>query len=388
MKNHLPLKGITILEFCQYLSGPSAGLRLADLGARVIKIERPGTGDAGRKLAIKNMWAGDDSLLFNTINRNRESVTGDLKNVEDRLFVHELIKKADVFTHNFRPGVMGKYELDFESVKKINPAIIYASISGYGNAGPWKNLPGQDLLLQAVSGLTYTTGNHGDAPVPFGLSIGDYMAGSHLAQGILAALIRRHKTKQPALIEVSLFESILDFQFELLTTFYANGKQPKRSEISNGNPLLAPPYGIYKTKDGYIAIAMTNLDVLAHALDCDAILQYEEEHVFIQRDAIKKLLAQHLITQETNNWLKKLYQQKIWSIQLLNWKLLRAEEAYKCLRMEQQVALNNGSSFITTRCPVKINGEYLFASAKAPALGENNIKMKEEVSAQLKTSKA
>lgn len=376
MKNHLPLNGITILEFSQYLSGPSAGLRLADLGARVIKIERPGSGDAGRRLAIKNMWTGDDSLLFNTINRNKESITADLKNEDDLLFVQELIKTADVLTHNFRPGVMEKYGLDFETVKNINPSIIYAAISGYGNTGPWKDLPGQDLLLQAVSGITYTTGNHTDAPVPFGLSIGDYMAGSHLAQGILAALIRRQKTNRPALIEVSLLESILDFQFELLTTFYANGKQPKRSEISNGNPLLAPPYGIYKTSDGYLAIAMTDLDVLAHALDCDAILQYEQEHIFIQRDAIKKLLADHLVTQTTAHWLDKLHTNNIWSIQVLNWKQLRAEEAYQSLNIEQRVLLNNNASFITTRCPVKINGAYLFTSAKAPALGEHNAEVK------------
>ncbi|SFP84351.1 CaiB/BaiF CoA transferase family protein [Parafilimonas terrae] len=388
MKNRLPLKGVTILEFSQYLSGPSAGLRLADFGARVIKIERPETGDAGRKLAIKNMWAGSDSLLFNTINRNKESAVADLKNEDDRLFIQALIKKADVITHNFRPGVMEKYGLGYNEVKKINASIIYASISGYGNTGPWKNLPGQDLLLQAVSGLAYTTGNHSDAPVPFGLSIGDYMAGSHLAQGILAALIRRHKTKQPALIEVSLLESILDFQFELLTTFYANGIQPKRSEISNGNPLLAPPYGIYKTKDGYIAIAMTNLDVLAHALDCDAILLYEQEHVFIQRDAIKKLLADHLATHITTYWLEKLHRQKIWAIQVLNWKQLRAEEAYKGLKTEQHVELNNGGSFITTRCPVKINGEYLFSAAKAPALGEHNQKIKQEINSTIKKIKS
>ena len=382
MMKHLPLQGITVLEFSQYLSGPSAGLRLADFGARVIKIERPETGDAGRKLAIKNLWAGDDSLLFHTINRNKESVIADLNNADDILFVQELIKQADVITHNFRPGVMEKYDLDFETVKKINPSIIYASISGYGNEGPWKDLPGQDLLLQSVSGLTYTTGNSGDAPVPFGLSIGDYISGSQLTQGIIAALIRRHKTKQPALIEISLLESILDFQFELLTTFYANGKQPRRSEISNGNPLLAPPYGIYKTTDGYLAIAMTDLDVLAKALSCDAILKYEREHVFIERDAIKKLLADHLITQVTSFWLEKLHQHKIWSINVLNWKELRSEKAYQQLNMEQHVSLGNGKQFTTTRCPVKINGEYIFTSEKAPALGENNNTIKEEIANQ------
>ena len=218
----LPLKGLLVLEFSQYLSGPSAGLRLADLGARVIKIERPQTGDACRKLSIKNLWADENnSLLFHTINRNKESFTANLKDPQDLALVFKLIAKADVVTHNFRPGIMEKTGLGYSDVIKINPKLIYAEISGYGKKGPWKNKPGQDLLLQAMTGLTYTTGNAKDAPMPFGLSIADYMAGGQLVQGILAALIRRQKTGKGALIEISLMESLLDFQFEL---HYREGK--------------------------------------------------------------------------------------------------------------------------------------------------------------------
>jgi CoA:oxalate CoA-transferase len=376
---HLPLQGITVLEFSQYLSGPSAGLRLADFGARVIKIERPEQGDAGRKLAIKNLWTDDNSLLFHTINRNKQSVTADLKNEEDIVIVHQLIKRVDVITHNFRPGVMEKYGLDFNRVKQINSSIIYATISGYGNEGPWKDLPGQDLLLQAVSGLAYTTGNLEDAPVPFGLSIADYICGAQMVQGIIAALIRRQKTNEPTLIELSLLESILDFQFELLTTFYASKKQPKRSAISNGNPLLAPPYGIYKTEDGYLAIAMTNLDVLANALDCLAILQYKQEHAFVERDAIKNILTEHLIAHTTHYWLNKLHHHKVWAMNVLDWRQLRLQDGYKQLQMEQSIDLGNGKHFITTRCPIKINGAYLQSPVKAPALGEHNETIQAEL---------
>ena len=156
---NLPLQGLVVLEFSQYLSGPSAGLRLADLGARVIKIERPLKGDAGRKLAIKNIWVDDNSLLFHTINRNKESFTADLKDAEDAALVKKLITKADVVMHNFRPGVMEKTGFGYEAVKQINPRIIYAVISGYGKEGPWRNKPGQDLLLQSMTGLAFTTGN-------------------------------------------------------------------------------------------------------------------------------------------------------------------------------------------------------------------------------------
>src|SRR5215210_6143936 len=154
----LPLKGLIVLEFSQYLSGPSAGLRLADLGARVIKIERRGVGDAGRKLAIKNLWADDSSLLFHTINRNKESFTANLKSAEDIAIIKKLIAKADVVTHNFRPGIMEKVGLSYNEIQKLNPRMIYAEISGYGKEGPWKDRPGQDLLLQSMTGLAYTTG--------------------------------------------------------------------------------------------------------------------------------------------------------------------------------------------------------------------------------------
>src|ERR1700743_458388 len=130
--NELPLHGLTVLEFSQYLSGPSAGLRLADLGARVIKIERPGAGDACRHLSIKNLWVDGDSLLFHTINRNKESFTADLKSTEGLHQIKKLIAIADVLTHNFRPGVMESAGLDYESVKRLNPKIIYGAISGYG----------------------------------------------------------------------------------------------------------------------------------------------------------------------------------------------------------------------------------------------------------------
>src|SRR5688572_23226039 len=149
----LPLEGLLVLELSQYLSGPSAGLRLADLGARVIKIERSRKGDAGRQLAIKNLWTDDNSLLFHAINRNKESFTADLKNAEDLKQVKKLIEKADVITNNFRPGVMEKLGLSYTEIQQINPRIIYAEITGYGQKGPWKDKPGQDLLLQSISGL-------------------------------------------------------------------------------------------------------------------------------------------------------------------------------------------------------------------------------------------
>jgi CoA:oxalate CoA-transferase len=378
MMNHLPLNGLVVLEFSQYLSGPSAGLRLADLGARVIKIERPNGGDAGRKLAIKNLWLGDDSLLFHTINRNKESFTADLKNTEDIAVVKKLIAKVDVLIHNFRPGIMDKIGLNYEKVQQINPRIVYGEISGYGKKGPWKNKPGQDLLLQSLTGLAHTTGNVNDAPVPFGLSIADTLCGAQLVQGILGALIRRQKTKKGALIEVSLMESLLDFQFELLTTYFNSKQEIKRSAISNGNPLLGAPYGIYETAGGYIAIAMMDIQTLANVIGCNELLDYTQEHAFANRDDIKTILTSHLKQHEAKYWLAKLQAHDLWAMEVLDWNMMLETEAYKVLEMEQSMKTNDGQSVITTRCPIRINGEKLLSSKPAPLLGQQNKKVYED----------
>jgi crotonobetainyl-CoA:carnitine CoA-transferase CaiB-like acyl-CoA transferase len=373
----LPLKGLTVLEFSQYLSGPSAGLRLADLGARVIKIERPGTGDAGRKLAIKNLWIDDSSLLFHTINRNKESVTADLKNSDDLALVKKLIAKADVLIHNFRPGVMERTGLGYATVRMINPKLIYAEISGYGKTGPWKNKPGQDLLLQSMTGLAFTTGNGTNGPVPFGIAVADILCGAQLVQGVLAALIRRHRTGNGALIEISLMETLLDFQFELFTTYFASNTQPQRSSINNGHPLLSAPYGIYKTKDSYIALAMMDIHQLADAINCTGVREFSKDEAFAKRDEIKTLLADHLLKNTSGYWIERLHECDLWAMEVLDWEKMSEHEAYKVLKMEQTIH-TDGKKIVTTRCPIKINGERLYSDKPAPKLGQHKKMVMEE----------
>ncbi|MEO9475759.1 MAG: CaiB/BaiF CoA-transferase family protein [Cyclobacteriaceae bacterium] len=371
---NLPLKDIIVLEFCQYLSGPSAGLRLADLGARVIKIESP-RGDACRKLAIENLWADEnDSLLFHTINRNKESLIANLKDPEEVAQIKKLIAKADVMIHNFRPGVMEKLGLDYDSVRAINEGIVFADVSGYGSEGPWSKKPGQDLLLQAKSGLMFTSGNHDDPPVPFGLAIGDILCGAQLVQGILAALIRKEKTGKGAKLEVSLLESLLDFQFELLTTYYASGKMPERSKTSNGHSLLGAPYGLHQTSDGYIAIAMMPLQDLAEAIDCAALLDCAADDVFAKRDEIKSVLAEHLKGGTSKYWLDKLRANDLWVMELTDWKTLNASDGCKELKMEQH--LTNGK--FATKCPIRINRQDLRSDRPAPRLGADTADITKE----------
>ena len=186
-----PLEGLLVLEFCPVHGRAVRRAAARRSRTRVIKIERPKVGEGGRRLAIKNLFVDGDSLVFHTVNRNKESFAADLKDPADRKLVDRLIAGADVMTHNFRPGVMEKIGLDYASVAAVNPRIVYGEVTGYGRQGPWKDKPGQDLLVQSLSGLTWLTGNEDHGPVPMGLAIVDILCGSHLVQGILAALIRR-----------------------------------------------------------------------------------------------------------------------------------------------------------------------------------------------------
>jgi len=169
-------------------------------------------------------------------------------------------------------------------------------------------------------------------------------------------------------------ESLLDFQFELLTTYYTNGLQPQRSDVGNGHPLLSAPYGIYATKDGYIALAMMDITELANAIDCTALHHFSKKETFVRRDEMKSLLSQHFLTHESAHWLAMLQQQGLWAMEVFDWHKMTSHEAYKKLDMEQ-VIRTAGKEFITTRCPIRINGKKLVSQKPAPQLGEHNEKV-------------
>ncbi|MEO6136566.1 MAG: CaiB/BaiF CoA-transferase family protein [Ginsengibacter sp.] len=373
------LEDILILDFSQFLSVPSASLRLADMGARVIKIERPETGDICRGLYVSDTVVNGESTIFHAINRNKESYHADLKNVHDLEGVKGLIRKADVLMHNFRPGVMERIGLSYEAVKLINPQLIYACVNGYGDEGEWKNNPGQDLLLQAVSGITWLSGNSDDNPTPMGVAVADILAGTHLVQGILAALYSRFTTGEGALIEVSMLESVLDFQFEVLTCFYNDGyKLPKRSAINNAHAYIAAPYGIYKTANGYLALAMGNIPQLGKLLECNALLSFiDPEEWFDKRYYIQKILQNHLNYKSAKEWLAILEPADIWCAEVLDYDMLMKEEGYQVLEMEQNVSI--GTQLLkTTRCPIRVDGQLLKYSKGAPKLGEHTESIKQE----------
>jgi len=369
-----PLSGLTVLDFSQFLSGPSAALRLADLGARVIKVERPDGGDLCRKLYISNLELDGDSTLFHSINRNKESYAANLKDSADLEEVRALIAQADVLIQNFRPGVMEKLGLHYEAVKQINPRIVYGEVTGYGRTGPWRHKPGQDLLVQSLSGLTWLTGDDSQGPVPMGLAVADMFAGAHLVQGILACLVRRGITGEGGFVEVSLLESLLDFQFEVLTTHLNDGgRAPERGSVRNAHAYLAAPYGIYATADGNIAIAMMPVTRLGELIECQALAVFSDpKSWFTERDAIKRLIAEHLKTRTTGEWLDILEPADVWCSDVLTWERLLQHEAFRELSMIQQVERPSGAKLTTTRCPIRIDGELLLSPVGSPKIGEHN----------------
>ena len=378
----LPLKGLVVLDFSQFLAGPAAAMRLADLGARVIKIERPGTGDICRQLYISNLGVEGDSTLFHSINRNKQGYAANLKDPADLEKIRHLIAKADVLIENFRPGVMDKLGLGYEAVRAINPRLVYATVTGYGSEGPWVGKPGQDLLAQSMSGLSWLTGNEGDGPVPMGLAVADLTASAHLVQGILACLVRRGLTSEGGRVEVSLLESILDLQFEVITTHLNDGeKSPQRSAVRNAHAYLGAPYGIYPTADGHLALAMGSIPVLGGLLDCPALLAYQERQSwFDQRDAIKSILRDHLATRPTAHWLSILEPADIWCADVLSRERLRQTEGYRVLDMDQEILCPAGTPLKTLRCPIHIDGGISKSPVGAPAVGQHTAAIDAEFS--------
>lgn len=377
----LPLAGLRVLDFSQFLSGPVAALRLADLGATVIKIERPQQGDIGRQLAFAGRRADGDTMSFHAMNRNKLGVTADLKNAEDLARVRQLISTADVLVQNFRPGVMERIGLDPASLAEAHPRLIYATATGYGETGPWRDRPGQDLLAQAVTGLPWLSGGAADGPIPVGLSIADHLTSCHLAQGITALLYRRERTGRGGLVQTSLLEAMLDLQFELLSVHLNDPTVTvRRGGPHSAHAFLPAPYGTYPTADGWIALAMNPVPKIGRLLGIDYLADLTDEQAWWdQADKIADVLSDHLATNTTQHWMDVLDEADVWCAPVLRLEELVAHEAFAAIEMTQTVrrppdVTDNGQDLklLTTRSPIRIDGRRLTNDRPAPKLGEHN----------------
>jgi crotonobetainyl-CoA:carnitine CoA-transferase CaiB-like acyl-CoA transferase len=307
------LKGIRVVSFNHFLLGPVGMQILGDLGADIIAVE-PLEG------AFQRTWGGVNSktidgqtMLFLLGNRNKRSLAIDLKAPDGLEIAKRLTGAADVVCENFRPGVMEKLGLGYKDIAEHNPSVIFAAASGFGADGPYADRPGQDLIIQAMSGLAAITGTTESGPRPVGVSAADHHGAALLAMGILAALFRRATTGKGCRVDVNLLSAAIDLQVESFTCFL-NGKRPDSVAPGkySGGWYFSAPYGIFPTTDGHLAISLTSLNTLAEALKAPRIAEFSVTDEYDRRDEINALVAEVLMQRSNSEWAEIMARYKIW----------------------------------------------------------------------------
>jgi len=307
-----PLAGVRVLDFTALLQGPLATQVLADLGADVVKLEREG-GEWMRHWGICMSRTFDETDAFLAFNRNKRSVEIDLKQPADREAVLALVRKADVVVENFRPGVMDRMGLGFEALREINPRLVYAASCGYGQDGPYVKKPGQDYIVQALTGAMWLSGRHDDPPMLMGPAAIDQFTGMHLVIGILAALHHRDATGQGQRVDVDLMACAMVFQAQEMTVFLNHGKNLVRPRGNIGHPGLTAPGGVYQTADGYLVLAMFPCPKLGAILGVDWLDEYDtNDKMFSARDEVWDKLSAHFLTDTTQHWIDLLSPHDVW----------------------------------------------------------------------------
>ena len=307
------LEGVRIVDFTQMMLGPFGTQFLGDMGADIIKIERPVTGEWERGLAAMGQLLGGDSPFFLAMNRNKRSLTLDLKAEEARRIIEKLVRDADVVVENFRPGVLDKLGLDYAHLREVNPRIIYASGSGYGPSGPYLKRPGQDLLIQALSGYVAQNGKASEPPVPSACSVMDASTALTLALSIMVALFCRERTGIGQKVDASLFNTAIAIQCQELVAHMNLPVSAARSAAGIGAPWLSAPFGVYAAADGYVAISINPLPAVGEALGIPELLAFDtDEKAYAGRDQVRRILDERLRDRPSAEILDALYARDLW----------------------------------------------------------------------------
>jgi crotonobetainyl-CoA:carnitine CoA-transferase CaiB-like acyl-CoA transferase len=300
-----PLAGIRVLDLSQVMAGPFCCMLLGDMGADVIKVEPPVVGDQTRK-SMGFRMKGEDSPGFLALNRNKRSITIDLKNEAGRKVFYELAKTADVLVENSRPGVAKKLGIDYPTLQRINPRLVYASISGFGQTGPWSQRPGFDLIAQAMSGIISAMGIPGAEPVKSGIPVGDLGAGLFAMYGILSAIIGRQSSGAGQYIDTSLFDAALALSVWETTEFWATGTSP--GPLGTANRMSAP-YQAFSGSDGRFVVGAANqrlwirfLDVIGRPEMAQDPRYGDNKDRVAYRDVLARELAPTFLTRTAGEW--------------------------------------------------------------------------------------
>ncbi|MDT6942091.1 CaiB/BaiF CoA-transferase family protein [Brucella pseudogrignonensis] len=306
------LSGYRVLDCSIAMAGPFAAQRLGDLGADVVKVE-PTTGEWQRHVAAGGAEGNRVNVSFLSLNRNKRSLAVDLKSPDGKQVLLDLVKTADVFLQNYRPGVAKRLGVDYESLSKINPKLIYVSISGYGEDGPYVHRPGQDLVLQGMSGAMLSAGREGEPPTAAGQYLVDAITAYTAFEGALAALLHRERTGEGQLVQVNMLDAITTIQMQELSVFTVGGKPQTRSAEPHAHVYIRAPYGAFATSDGFIIVAFPKLKTLGEVIGEDSFLIMNDEvDTWARRDEIFAKTRDKLKTKTSAEWLELLRAADIW----------------------------------------------------------------------------
>jgi formyl-CoA transferase len=303
------LAGMRVIDLTQVMAGPFCTMLLADLGADVVKVEPPGGGDQTR-----HSWGrsgkGTDGPAFFALNRNKRSVVLDLRSDHDREKFYGLIGDADVVVENYRPGVAARLGIDYDTLRELNPGLIYASISGFGQTGPYSQRPGYDLIAQGMSGVISVTGQPGAPPAKAGLPVADLGAGMFCLYGILAAYVHKQNTGEGQQLEASLFESALALSVWEATEYWASGNVPRPTGTAHR---MSAPYQAFKTRDGWMTIGANNQRLWGFLCESIGRPELADDPRFAtnpdrmqHRDLLASLLEETLSENDTDYWVERL----------------------------------------------------------------------------------
>ncbi|MGV9391694.1 CaiB/BaiF CoA transferase family protein [Streptomyces olivaceus] len=307
------LAGYRVLDCSIAMAGPFAAQRLGDLGADVVKVE-PVTGEWQRHAAAGGAGGNRINVSFLSLNRNKRSLAVDLKDPAGKEVLRRLVAGADVFLQNYRPGVADRLGVDYASLAAINPSLVYVSISGYGEDGPYAQRPGQDLLLQAMSGAMLSSGRSGEAPRAAGQYLVDAVTASTAFEGVLAALLHRERTGEGQLVTVNMLDAVTTLQMQELSVHTVGGLPQTRSAEPHAHVYIRSPYGAFQTSDGYLVLAFPPLKKLGEILGEDSFLAMEdEEHGWTHRDEIFSRTAARLLTGTSRHWLDAFAAAGVWA---------------------------------------------------------------------------
>ncbi|MCC5947363.1 MAG: CoA transferase [Nitriliruptoraceae bacterium] len=372
------LAGLVVLDATQMLAGPMAGMRLGDLGADVIKIEGP-SGEFNRTHGFEDLTVEGQMTTFLAMNRNKRSVTIDLKHPDGLATFLALAAEADVFIQNFRHGTAERLGVGYEQLHAINPGLVYCSISGYGSSGPYRDRPGQDLVLQGYSGSMFSVGKAGDPPAPSALWAADVMSGYQAVIGILGAVIARGRSGEGQLVEVDMLSVVLDSQAQELVTYLNTGRSPQRTEEDGAHASIPAPYGCYRTADGWLTLAMCNLSDLGEALDDDwlrTLDHYNDGHV--HRDEVYRHIRDLFLDRTTEQWLPILDAQGVWAGPVYDYAALERDPHVEALGMFAEQPQDWGP-VRTVRVPVQLSETPTAIRRGAPMLAAHTREVLREL---------